>query len=153
MTLAHLNIGSNSGHRPSLLARAVALLANQCGQVVAVSPIHLSAPQGFNSPNEFMNIGVALFTTLSAHQLLAKMQQIEQQLAPDSPHRDPDNNYIDRLLDLDLIHFGFETIQTDNLTLPHPRWKERDFVTAPFLHTLFMISHHNKLQLQSVNSL
>ncbi len=142
MTLAHINIGSNIGHRPSLLARAVALLADQCGKVAAVSPIHLSAPHGFDSDQEFMNINVAMFTTLSAQQLLEQMQLIEQTLAPNSPHRNAQGAYIDRQLDLDLILFGNETIQTPTLTVPHPRWQERDFVVNPLQQVVFSLKHH-----------
>ena len=134
----YLGIGSNLGEREQTIREAIELL-REAGAVEAVAPYVYSAPQGFESEHEFCNTVVKLRSDLSPHELLASTQAIEQQLGrtehslllPNGTKR-----YADREIDIDLVEAyedsGAEVnVNTTELTLPHPRMHERDFVIQP----------------------
>ena len=127
--LYHLNIGSNLGDRQANLSSAIEAL-KQVGKVTAVSSIVKSEPWGYKSDNAFMNVGVNLDSALDPMQLLHQCQAIERKLGSAS-HRDAGGNYVDRLVDIDIILAGDLTINTPKLTIPHPHMHERDFVMQP----------------------
>ena len=110
--------------------RAVAFIS-EIGQVRAVSAPVYSSPWGYVSDSEFMNVGVNLDVDLSPSDLLAALKRIEREMAPDESHRTPDGTYADRSIDLDIIAYGTEVVDSPELTLPHPRMSEREFVLGP----------------------
>lgn len=112
-----------------MLARAVALLSERF-EVTAISDPVESEPQGFDSPHRFLNIGVSLLTDLDPEALLDVMQEIER-LIGRLPHRNADGSYRDRDIDIDIIFIDGIVCSSARLTLPHPRARERDFVTGP----------------------
>lgn len=129
----HLNLGSNIGDSHSILERAVAAVFQLHEGVEAPrrSAFVESEPWGFESANRFLNIGVEIETSLPPETLLDRLQQIESELVPGpNPHRYADGSYADRYLDIDIIFYGDMKMDTERLTLPHPRWRERDFVTV-----------------------
>ncbi len=128
--IAHINIGSNLGNRAASIDRAVALLSD-LGEVRAVSSPFVSRAWGYESDNEFLNVGVNLETDLPSLDLLEGLKRIERQIAPEGTHRTVDGGYADREIDLDLIARGAELISTPELTLPHPRMRQRAFVLGP----------------------
>lgn len=130
--IAHINIGSNLGDRTYLTGRAVTLLSG-LGTVIAVSKPYFSAPWGYESDNEFCNVGVNLETSLQPSDLLEGLRAIESEIDPDGTHRTAAGTYADRAIDLDLIACGEETIEEADgrLTVPHPRMHLRNFVLAP----------------------
>lgn len=100
----HINIGSNLGDRENNIRRAVASLRQLAVDVnaVRVSDTIESHPWGYDSPNDYINVGMSFDTALSPHQLLARTRDIEKQIS-DTSHRDAHGNYIDRLIDIDII--------------------------------------------------
>ena len=125
----YLNIGSNIGDRRDNLYRAVvALAAGTSG--CAVSSIVESEPWGFESENRFMNLGVWLESDLSPHAMLDRIHDIERRLGSAS-HRDGQGNYIDRLVDIDIMAIDDLVIDTPSLQVPHPHLHERDFFILP----------------------
>ncbi len=120
-------LGSNLGNRDVNLHRAIHELQHVI-TVVRLSPIHetaaVDAPAG--SPN-FLNMVVAGFTTLSPETLLARMLDIEKRLGRVRTIRNAP-----RTIDLDLILHSANVRRTPDLTLPHPRYREREFVMRPF---------------------
>lgn len=132
--LYHLNIGSNLGDREANLRRAVDELSS-LGSHCLVSSIVESEPWGFESSNAFLNMGVMLESDLEPLEMLHRCQEIEQRLGS-AAHRDNNGNYIDRLVDIDIILAGDLTINTPELTIPHPRMHERDFVMRPLKELL-----------------
>lgn len=134
MTL-YLNIGSNIGDRRGNLLRAVALLMQQpciIQGTLQISTAVTSPPWGFSSANNFLNIGVKALIDPATPPLtiLKNCQHIQHTIDP-SPHRDKDGNYIDRKIDIDIIAIDNLTIDTPELTIPHPRMHLRDFVLRP----------------------
>lgn len=127
MTSVLIALGTNLGDRRYNLARAIHALRDVM-RVVRVSSIRetapVDAPEG--SP-PFLNAVVAGYTTLSPEVMLAKLLDIEQRLGrtrravPNEP----------RVIDLDLIFHGAHRRRTRTLTLPHPRYREREFVMTP----------------------
>lgn len=133
--IAHINIGSNLGNRTANLGSAVALLS-RLGQVETVSEPIFTPAWGYDSPNEFINIGVNLLTDLPAPILMQELLKLEREIDPEGRHRDNKGNYADRLIDLDLIDYGGQVIESDLLTLPHPRMHRREFVLRPMAQLL-----------------
>ena len=134
----HINIGSNSGCRHALIGRAAAAVASAAGGPVSRSAVIETEPWGFDSPNAFLNLGLMVERELPpatdmrafALTLLRRLRAIERGIDP-SPHRDASGGYIDRAIDIDLIAVGDLVMETPELTLPHPRMHERDFVLRP----------------------
>lgn len=129
----YLGIGTNLGDRQANLQQAVAMLNERVGQCVACSSIHYSAPQGFESDNEFANIVAVYATEYSPNELLAITQQIEREMG--RTNKSLNGLYHDRIIDIDILlaKNGTSSLHcaTDTLTIPHPRMHERDFVMIP----------------------
>lgn len=134
--IAHINIGSNLGHRADILSRAVTLLTREVGTVTAVSKPIETQPFGYESPNSYLNIGVNVETDRSPQEIVELLKGIEREIAPDGRHRDESGNYCDRKIDLDLICMGSIVSTDPQATIPHPGMTERDFVLIPLSELL-----------------
>ena len=121
-------LGSNLGNRMVNLRLAVDELRRVIGVVRVSSVIEtepVDAPPG--SP-DFLNMVVAGYTTLSPEALLAELMRIEQKLG-----RVRRGHNAPRTIDLDLILHSANVRRTRELTLPHPRFRQREFVMKPLL--------------------
>lgn len=134
----YLSLGSNSGDRRALIGRAVAALALRLPAVaMRTSGFYCSAPWGFESENDFLNIAVAVtserdaaWSDAEAEALLDTLQGIERDISA-MPHRNADGSYRDREIDIDIIAIDEQQISTQRLTIPHPLAQQRPFVTVP----------------------
>jgi 2-amino-4-hydroxy-6-hydroxymethyldihydropteridine diphosphokinase len=117
------------GDRAENLTRAVALISEQVGTVLACSSFMETAPWGFTSDNHFLNAVLAVDTALSPHELLRVTQSIERELG--RLHKTIDGNYSDRIIDIDILLYEDLTIVSEELTIPHPYMLIRDFVYLP----------------------
>ena len=119
-------LGSNVGPREWILRSAIHRLSPFV-RVVRVSAFHetdpVDAPAG--SPR-FLNAVLSGFTHLAPNDLLAAMLRVEQGLGRVRRGRNAP-----RTLDLDLILYGATMMRTLDLTLPHPRYLDREFVRGP----------------------
>ena len=134
--IAHINIGSNLGHRAELIARAVSMLDPAVGRVMAVSRPVESEPDGFESPNTFINVGVNVETALGAEEIVGRLRQIELAIDARGSHRNERGEYCDRKIDLDLICLDAIVSNSPTATLPHPRMAARRFVLEPMVEIL-----------------
>lgn len=134
--IAHLNIGSNSGDSLALVRQAVAAISLEFPSAgICVSEPYRSAPWGYESPNEFVNLAVAIeMPPTEPLELLHRLQKIERGINT-TPHRNPDGTYRDRELDIDLIAIDQIVLESEELTLPHPRMHLRPFVLQPMAET------------------
>lgn len=130
MSVAYINIGSNQGDSHAVIEQAIALIELYSRSAVVRSDYITTAPWGFESQNKFLNIGIAIDWDKSPLELLDTLQAIERTISP-SPHRDADGRYIDRVIDIDIIAIDEEIINTERLTVPHPRMHLREFVLKP----------------------
>jgi len=133
---AHINIGSNLGHRAELIARAVSLLAGSIGRVERVSSPVESAAWGYESDNVFLNVGVNVNTDLVADEIVGRLKRIEREIDPAGTHRDSDGNYVDRMIDLDLICLDNVVSSSEIAQVPHPHMQAREFVLRPMAEIL-----------------
>ena len=123
---AYIGLGANLGDAKATLAAAFnALEALPESELVQRSSIYRSAPIDSSGP-DYLNAVVRLRTALGAHELLAQLQSIERSHGRERPYRNAP-----RTLDLDLLLYGDQHIQTPMLVVPHPRAHERAFVLAP----------------------
>jgi 2-amino-4-hydroxy-6-hydroxymethyldihydropteridine diphosphokinase len=123
---AFVAIGANLGDAEATVKEAMnALDALQRTQVTARSSLYRSAPVDAEGP-DFINAVVALRTGLDAEQLLIALQRLELQAGRERPFPNAP-----RTLDLDLLMHGNTARNTPELTLPHPRMRERAFVLKP----------------------
>jgi 2-amino-4-hydroxy-6-hydroxymethyldihydropteridine diphosphokinase len=121
-TRTYLSLGSNLGDRRAMLRQAVDSLPD----VVAVSPVYETDPVGGPTQESFLNLVVQLDTDLTPIGLLGVCHRIEA-----SAERVRQERWGPRTLDIDIIWMEGTVMDTERLTVPHPRWKERRFVLAP----------------------
>jgi len=127
-TTAYIALGSNLGDRAAHLRDAVrGLDALADTTVTAVSPVYETAPVGPSGQGPYLNAAAAVSTRLDAHALRRSLVTLEDASGRDrtTPRWGP------RTLDLDLLLFGTQRIDTPGLTVPHPRMHERWFVLRP----------------------
>lgn len=131
-TEAYIALGSNLGDRELNLLRAVAELGRiRESRVTALSSFYETTPVGMpEGTPSFYNAVARLSTAVSSPQeLLQELQRIETQVFGRAPSAMPAS----RRMDLDLLLFGSLTMETAELTLPHPRMTQRRFVLVPLL--------------------
>ena len=123
---AFIGLGANLGDpRAALDAAFVALARLPDSTLRAASSLYRSAPIDSGGP-DYLNAVVQLETRLAPHALLAELRRIERVQGRERPYRNAP-----RTLDLDLLLYGERRVQTDSLTVPHPRLHERAFVLLP----------------------
>jgi 2-amino-4-hydroxy-6-hydroxymethyldihydropteridine diphosphokinase len=127
IVIAYIGLGSNLGDRAGNLLLAVRGLMEASFAVRRLSAIYETDPIGVESELKFLNmVAEVQVSSISPMQMLARMLRIEYLLGrmrnePKAP----------RTVDLDLLLFGKTQIQTEFLTLPHPRLHKRKFVLVP----------------------
>lgn len=126
---AYLSLGSNLGDKSANLNKAIELLKERAGEVLAVSSFYETAPDGFISENSFVNIALSLDTRLDVYVLLDVCEEIERELGRTT--KSVNLNYSDRVIDIDILYFNNMQLATERLTLPHPRMHKRQFVLEP----------------------
>jgi 2-amino-4-hydroxy-6-hydroxymethyldihydropteridine diphosphokinase len=129
MTESLLALGGNVGYSRTILDRAVTLLNNGKDiRLTARSADYLTPPWGFKYQAPFINLCIAVETTLSPRDLLARVQTVELKLGRDRAH---EKRWGPRTADIDIIAYGDLALDELGLTLPHPRLFERAFVLRP----------------------
>jgi 2-amino-4-hydroxy-6-hydroxymethyldihydropteridine diphosphokinase len=126
--IAYVGIGANLGDARANVQDAIARLAQlPQTRLVQASGSYRTAPIDSSGP-DYINACACVDTELAPHALLAGLQGIEQAHGRERPYRNAP-----RTLDLDLLLYGSEIVDTPELTVPHPRMLERAFVLAPLL--------------------
>ena len=118
-------LGSNLGDRERSLREALAELASSIGDL-RVSTFRETDPVGVGAQPRFVNAAAIGRATLSARALLTRLLDVEQRFGRERPYPGAP-----RTLDLDLILYGDRIIDEPELTVPHPRFRERLFVLEP----------------------
>ena len=138
---AAIALGSNlpSLHGPpeANLREALHRLA-ALGRVTAVSTFHATDPVGYLDQPRFLNAAALLETTLPPLDLLHRLLAIEHAMGRDRSSAPPKGP---RVIDLDLLLYGNQIVQTPELTLPHPSLHERRFVLAPLAEIAPTLQH------------
>lgn len=125
MATVYLGLGSNLDDRQKNIQDAVFLL-KEFITIEKLSTIIETEPVGFLEQGKFLNAVLKGTTELSAFDLLAQTQSIERKLGKTKTIRNGP-----RTIDIDILLYGHEKISIPELTVPHPRMWERDFVMGP----------------------
>jgi 2-amino-4-hydroxy-6-hydroxymethyldihydropteridine diphosphokinase len=124
--LTYVSLGSNVGDRQEYLRQAMQLLIGGGIELQRTSSIYETEPVDNTDQGWFLNCVAEIATTLDPLALLHRLQHVETQLGrertvPKGP----------RTIDIDILLYGNIAMQSDELTLPHPRMLERRFVLEP----------------------
>jgi 2-amino-4-hydroxy-6-hydroxymethyldihydropteridine diphosphokinase len=130
MAIAFLMLGSNIGDKLANLLQATKALGGDAGEILKASSIYESEPWGFIHPDLFYNQVLILQTNFNAEELLSKILEIEEGMGRTRNKKD---EYQARTIDIDILLYNNQIIQTQNLTVPHPKIAERRFVLLPLM--------------------
>ena len=135
-TTVYLSLGSNIGDREKNLHAAIAALADARVRVTRASSFYETEPVDLREQPWFLNCVVQGKTQLPALDLLYALRGIEsrmgsKKLVPKGP----------RLIDMDILLYGDETIDTPELQVPHPRMLQRKFVLVPLVEIAPDLKH------------
>jgi 2-amino-4-hydroxy-6-hydroxymethyldihydropteridine diphosphokinase len=126
--IAYVGIGANLGDARANVQDAITRLSRLPNtRLLAASASYRTAPIDSSGP-DYINAVACLDTGLDPHALLGELQGIEQAHGRERPYRNAP-----RTLDLDLLLYGSEIVDTPELTIPHPRMLARAFVLVPLL--------------------
>ena len=124
----YIGLGANLANPVQQLELAIATLRQlPQSHLVAVSSLYGSKPMGPQDQPDYVNAVAAIDTTLLPEQLLDALQQIEQ----NQGRQRKDERWGPRTLDLDILLYGDQVINTERLTVPHYGLKLREFVLYP----------------------
>ena len=123
--IVYLALGTNLGDREANLREARAAL-NPHVQLEAASPIYETEPWGISDQPRFLNQVICGQTHLSPRDLLDFLKKLEAQLGRKTGVR-----YGPRLIDLDILFFGSQILESTDLVIPHPHLQDREFVLVP----------------------
>ncbi|KAF2511885.1 2-amino-4-hydroxy-6-hydroxymethyldihydropteridine diphosphokinase [Flavobacterium foetidum] len=124
-----LSLGSNQGNRLENIQKCIDLIHEEVGTVVKVSELYETPAWGFES-DAFYNCALLMHTNLAAHKVLNLVLKVEKQLGR---IRSNQEGYQSRIIDIDLIVFDNQIIDSEKLQIPHPLMQNRNFVLLPML--------------------
>ena len=144
----YLSLGSNLGNRLANLQKAIFQIQQKAGKILDISAVYENPAFGFEG-DDFLNIVLSLLTPLEPKELLDTLLQIEV----DFGRIRSNAGYSSRTLDIDIIYYGTEVINDDDLVIPHPQMQHRNFVLKPlgdiapqFYHPVLYKDTRNLLQ-------
>ncbi len=139
MPNVYLGLGTNLGDKDRNLRRAVGHLQKKIGNVLSLSSFYETAPWGFVSEHSFLNAVACLETELAPADVLRRTQEIEKKMG--RTHKSVDNVYTDRLIDIDLLLYDGQILDSHELVLPHPYLAQRRFVLEPLCEIAPTLRH------------
>jgi 2-amino-4-hydroxy-6-hydroxymethyldihydropteridine diphosphokinase len=140
MPTVYLGLGSNLGNREQHLIDAKDAISQEIGKIVLSSSIYETEAEGFTG-NAFLNQVIRVETMLSPESLLQKTQEIEKKMGrvQKTVFKAGAPVYANRIIDIDILLYDDLQMDTETLTLPHPRMFERDFVMKPLGEVISML--------------
>ena len=127
--IVYLSLGSNLGDKINNLQTTINLIDSKVGDVLLISSVYQTKAEGFVG-EDFLNCCVSLRTSMEPKILIKELINIESQNGRLRSNR---NIYESRSIDIDILFYEDKIINQHNLTIPHPRMNERDFVIKPLL--------------------
>ncbi len=150
LKICYVAVGSNLGDSKKYVIEGIQALSNHPRlSSLNISQFYLSKPHGPQDQLDYINAAVDFETTLKPEELLDELQKIEND---NGRVRENVERWGARTLDLDLLFYGDETINTKRLTVPHPRICERAFVLYP-LRDLIATTDCEDLKISDTTSL
>ena len=137
MPTVFLSLGSNLGKRLENLRRAIDKIGGSDQiKVIKASPVYETEPVGVKSQEWFLNLALEVQTSLEPSALLERLLSIEDQMG-----RKREERWGPRSVDLDILLYDNRIVDSDRLTIPHPRMHERRFVLLPLAQIAPRFSH------------
>ncbi len=127
MKKVFLALGSNVGNRKENIEKAIELLGEKISNI-KTAKIYKTKPVGVENQPEFLNTAIVGFTELEPEKLLEFTKSVEKKVGRVYRFR-----WGPREIDIDILFYEDLIIKTKELTIPHPRIQERDFVLKPLL--------------------
>ena len=131
MAKVFLGLGTNLGDKKNNLLTAVKNIEKKIGKVTSLSSFYKTEPWGFESENSFLNAALCVETSLDPATILHIIKEIEIEMG--RTQKSVNKIYSDRPIDIDILLYDDLTMETDELTIPHPLMTERDFVMKPLM--------------------
>lgn len=132
-----LSLGSNQGNRLENIEHCIDLLHQEVGTVVKVSSLFESDSWGFSS-DSFYNCAVLIHTHKNPQKLLKNILKVEKKLGR---VRTESSDYQPRVIDVDMISFDDEIIESESLQIPHKHLQDRLFVLLPMMEVVSDWTH------------
>lgn len=137
----YISLGSNMGNKKENLERAIKEIANiKDTFIIKESKIIETEPFGYKEQDDFLNSCIGIKTLLTPREILKELLSIEKKMG-----RERKIKWGPRIIDLDIIFYGKEVIEEDDLIVPHPYMEYREFVLKPleeiipnFVHPLLL---------------
>jgi 2-amino-4-hydroxy-6-hydroxymethyldihydropteridine diphosphokinase len=123
----YLGIGGNKGRRELLLSKAIVLIEQKIGRLVVQSNIYETAAWGHTKQRNFLNQVLFIHSALSPNECIKECLEIEASLG-----RTRHQKWESRTMDIDILFYNSEIIESKDLIIPHPHLHERNFILAPF---------------------
>lgn len=149
MNVTYLCLGGNIGDREKALELALYEIDDKIGKITAQSNIYETEAWGVDNHQAYLNQCVEINTSLNSMELINALLHIEQLLGRE---RTINMGYEPRIIDIDILFFNSEVIESQKLIVPHPRLHLRQFVLIPlneicpnYLHPLLNKSIFNLL--------
>ncbi|NQY09973.1 MAG: 2-amino-4-hydroxy-6-hydroxymethyldihydropteridine diphosphokinase [Flavobacteriales bacterium] len=120
-------LGGNLGNRVTVIRDACNLIIEKVGPIIEKSSFYETEPWGFESDLAFLNQVIGINTEFEPHVALKKILNIETELG----RVRNSEQWIDRVIDIDILFFNNQVIQTDNFIVPHKEIQNRKFVLKP----------------------
>ena len=127
MEVVFLGVGTNLGDREKNLKEAITGIGKYIGRVVNSSSVYETEPWGFEAEQQFLNIVVKVETELVPSEVLRAILILETKLG----RVRSEIQYSSRVIDIDILFYGDEIINSEELKVPHPLLPERKFVLVP----------------------
>lgn len=128
MKIVYLGLGSNVGDSETLMRTALDTLNGPDLKLLRTSGIYETEPIGFREQPWFLNMAAEFETGLFPKQLLHRIRRVEKELGRVRTIRNGP-----RTIDIDILLYGNAIVQTAELEIPHPRYRERRFTLAPLV--------------------
>jgi len=126
MNRVYIQLGSNLGDREGYLKQSQAMLIDEIGLIIKMSSIYESSPWGVENQGSFLNQVLLLETDVKPFDLLDIILNIEKEMG-----RVRIEKWGERIIDIDILFYNDEIIETNNLCIPHPYISKRRFVLSP----------------------
>ena len=132
----YLLTGSNIGNSQAYLQIAIEKITVALGSITKQSSIYITEPWGNTNQQDFLNQVLEVETALTAHEVLTIILAIETEMGRNRLHK-----WEPRMIDIDLLFYADEIIESDELVVPHPLLHQRRFTLLPLAEIAANVVH------------
>jgi len=143
-------LGANLGDKKAMFAQVEKYIDENIGETICKSALYESSPWGFESKDDFINQVLIVKTDFSAHDVLLRCQAIENKCGR---IRHENAGYESRTIDIDILYYNNDIVDTEDLVIPHPLLHKRRFTMVPlvevlsdYVHPIFLKSNAQLLE-------